>query len=363
LPARPGTRGHDVFGKEIAFRQSRATEPRLGENVRLDAATGIITAACDGSLQFEPSSIDVSNLLHVKRNVDFATGNIEFSGDVLVAGGVADLFEVSAKNVTIRGAVEAATVRASRNLFVAGGIIAKEKGICHAGTALSARFISNAHVTCGGNVTVLSEVNNSQVTCTGRLEVREGAVLSGHVIANGGVCAKSLGSSSEARTIVEVGLEPAILHEAEPRLHELETRKQNIEHARMLVAPLMGHPRDLTRAQREKATELLYLANQHEAKLKHALGDLLVRWQRVQEMRRLEIEVLDRVYPGVVLRFPGLQATVQTLIHGPAKIVLRQVKGDWRIFVVNTYRHSQYALEATPTEVNHVERRLVALAA
>src|ERR1700733_6733911 len=127
-----GSAGVDVRGKSIAQRHPPDQRFTLGANVTLDS-NGSVVAKIAGRVRNETGKLWVDPLMDIPGNVDFATGNIDFAGDVHVCGNVLDLFHVASRgNVTIEGAVEAAEIIAGASLLVRGGIIAKERGRCTA---------------------------------------------------------------------------------------------------------------------------------------------------------------------------------------------------------------------------------------
>ena len=83
-----------------------------------------LIATQDGHLTFAHEAFQVSPLLEIQGDVDYSTGNIDFSGDVHICGDVRENFTVHAQGtVTVDGLVEAATVEAGGDLVIARGVV------------------------------------------------------------------------------------------------------------------------------------------------------------------------------------------------------------------------------------------------
>lgn len=124
LPPIPGQSGEDVFGNEIMAEDGQNATIRLGKNV---TKTGNhIFANCSGNLVLERTDnvifIDIADSLEMDE-VNFASGNIHFDGDVSVKGNVSQgcLMEVTGA-VGIDGEVSKAEVFAGKSVHVAGNV-------------------------------------------------------------------------------------------------------------------------------------------------------------------------------------------------------------------------------------------------
>ncbi|MBD7907421.1 DUF342 domain-containing protein [Sporosarcina sp. Sa3CUA8] len=124
LPPIPGQSGEDVFGNEIPAEDGKTATIRLGKNV---VQTGNhIFANCSGNLVLERMDhaifIDIADSLEVDE-VNFASGNIHFDGDVTVKGSVSHgcLLDVTGV-LEIGGEVSKAEVFAGKAIHVAGHV-------------------------------------------------------------------------------------------------------------------------------------------------------------------------------------------------------------------------------------------------
>jgi hypothetical protein len=86
----------------------------LDSTVTLDDESQLI-ANIDGVLHRQRNTVSIHEVMHIASDIDFATGNIHFGGDVHIDGNVLDLFEIHADgDVAVHGLIEAACPSAAR---------------------------------------------------------------------------------------------------------------------------------------------------------------------------------------------------------------------------------------------------------
>lgn len=343
LPRQDGADGKDVFGQLIR-RRKEPDHVKLGNNVDLDADGVTVKAKAAGSLHCDGKIISVETVLEINSNVDFSTGNIDFTGDIIIHGGIADLFKVRGNSISVLAAIEGADVNAIKNLEVHGGIVAKDKGHCRAGNNIVAKYITNANIHAGNNIVVQSELANSRIIAGGKVSVDRGAILASHVSANGGVHCVVLGSAAQVNTLIEAGFDQNLLSSFEQLRPEMEVQQKQVEKTRQLVDPLMRDPKHLTAAQKEKATELLYEADDVEHQIKSKIDALRQAGRTAASKCKAEISVAQIVHPGVIIRFSWLETRIRSTLKGPLKIFAKDVNGEPHI-VYQPYGGSAHILE------------------
>ena len=209
LPAVDGEPGRDVYGQELApVAPARDTpaERFAGRDVEV-ADNGIdLVAITAGRPVREGGRIDIVQLYAVGGDVDFSTGNIDFNGEVYVAGDVQPGFRVRATgNVRIDGTVDSANVESGRDLLISGGINGHGESRIVSHGEMSARFIDSAEVLCEGNLLVISTVVRSNIVCGGRVTViGRGSVVGGKIKAVTGISCNSAGSVAGVPTSLEL---------------------------------------------------------------------------------------------------------------------------------------------------------------
>ncbi|WP_051330972.1 FapA family protein [Aneurinibacillus terranovensis] len=126
IPLVEGVPGYDVYGDVIIPPAPKDIFIVAKSNVEL-TADGEIIALKEGRPRITGSRIktfDISTAFIVSGNVDIETGNIVFSGDVIVYGNVTDHMIIeSLGNVYVYGNIYNATVTATGSIHVRGNVI------------------------------------------------------------------------------------------------------------------------------------------------------------------------------------------------------------------------------------------------
>lgn len=335
IPRKIGCDGVSVYGKPLPRSASPDLHPKLGANVRLSADETSIIATKGGRVQCRDMTIRVDPVLEIKANVDFSTGNITFAGDVSIGKNVLDLFTVQAEGtVKVGGSIEAAHVSAGGDLIVNGAILGKEKGACRAGGDIACRHATGAALEAGGDLICHSELADCRVRVGGRVMVEKGVILSGNVIAVGGIIAAVIGSATQTKTILEVGIDATLREQSQTITPKLEQQRQKVIQVRQTIAPLLHNQKKLTAAQKERATELLFEADEMEGEIERGLAPLRERYQAYSTRCKAQVETTQTLHAGVAIRFPHCQTIVPQTITGEAKIVERQTPQGWIAMLV-----------------------------
>ena len=327
-----GRDGVDVYGHPIPHTLNTMPAPGLGANVRLDSDGCTVIATDGGRVRLDNMKLTIDTALDIPGSVDFSVGNIDFPGDIRVAGSILDLFQVrSGGSLNVGASIEAADVEAHQDLIVAGGISGKDKGRCVAGHNLSAKYITNAAVRAGNDLVVTVECANSRIICGGQLRCERGAIIGGHLTAAGGVICRTLGAAAGTPTVVEVGIEQQLRDECGARLTEVADQRKQVQQVRQVVEPLLRNQKQLTPQQKEKATELLFNASELEAKTSGTIQALRSSYESMQARSKADAKVGGTLHAGTILRFPGVEAIVEQSLRGPLRISRRGSEGKWQV--------------------------------
>ncbi|WP_025027219.1 flagellar assembly protein A [Caldalkalibacillus mannanilyticus] len=123
-PPTPGKVGRDVHGNPIKAKDGVKVEVKLGRGVELSPDGRYVIATIDGIPHYRDFSILINPLYVVRGDLTIAQGSINFNGDVLITGSVAENLTVEATgNIEIQGSVTYGHVRAGRNVTIGKNII------------------------------------------------------------------------------------------------------------------------------------------------------------------------------------------------------------------------------------------------
>ncbi len=346
IPPQSGQDGQDVYGKTVPHKLGREVRVVMGKNVTREGDT--IYAAENGKLECVGDKIGVETKLEILGNLDFSVGNIDFPGEVVICKNVLDLFKVHGHDcVTVQGVIEAAEVHADKILHSVGGMAGKEKGKFSAGEGIISKYITNAEVRCGGDVKVTTEIVNCNLICNGKVVVERGPLVGGHIVARKGVEVKDLGSEAAIKTLLEVGADESLRQQVLKVAPEIKQKRAKVEKVRSIVEPLLANQKHLTNEQKEKATELLYTASELEDSINALIDELRQSYAASQENAVAEVRVLERIYPGVVIRLPQLEVRITKDVRGPITVRCKGVGRKMQVVAVSDSGHEQ-TLPATP---------------
>lgn len=204
------TKGHsgmNIFGEAIEGKDGDEVVIDMGEHVYRSGKK--IISKIDGLIEYRKNAdgtiyFDVSEVYIVEGDVDYSTGNISFTGSVIVKGTVKAGFEVDARNEvvaeTIRGTVKSGGAVVAKKGIIGG----TKKAQIYAGGAVYAKFIQNAEIHSGESVEVKKSIIMSEVYAEKEVNVETspGSIIGGSTYAVEGVNVKVLGSESFVKTEV-----------------------------------------------------------------------------------------------------------------------------------------------------------------
>lgn len=231
-------------------------------------------------------------------------GEVDSTGEIVVNGSVLDGARVrSESSIVVHGAIRGAEVQAGADLYAAGGMVGKGKGVLSAGNDIHSKYICKAEVQAGGDVNVIGDVFDCDLRCQGRITVEQGALAGGRAVACGGAELMDLGSEAGVETYLEVGVD----EELERRFNELA------------------------------------------AAIENGQGELIEELQRVyeagQERAVTEVTIDGTVYAGVTICFGQVRATVGKTISGPLRIFPEETEGTVRMIAINGETGTSYDLK------------------
>lgn len=287
----------------------------------------------------------------INSNVGPSTGNIEHTGDIEIAGGICDLFEVrAAGNLVSAGVIGAACLHVGGNLKAVAGIAGKGTALCLVGGNVEARHISNATIESYGDISADTMIWESTVVCGGSLEVGNGSFAASRATIAGSMSCKTLGLASGAKTLVEVGVSEFVRKEATQVMPAIEKHRKKLAQVRTAVDPLVKMMKTLPASEKERVTELLFEADEIQEAINKLLKKVSATMKISPTSATPRISVEDTLFPGVTVRFPRFEATIDTTFKGPLEIVVQKVGTSSQICIVERESGSTVPLASRPVE-------------
>ena len=233
-PPVEGTPGMRLDGKPIAPRAVQAAKAPCGVNTTLTEDGLQLIATMDGHLEYSNGVFQVRPVLEIKGDVDYSTGNIDFIGDVQIAGDVRENFSVRATgSITVGGIVEAASVEAGGDMTITRGVVGDNRAVLKCGGVFRVKYLENSQVYAGGSV-YADCIMTSQVYSDQSIEVVEGrgSIIGGTLTAGELIRANMIGAQSGRKTELTLGVLPYTESEREllrKSVMEIEREIEKIE--------------------------------------------------------------------------------------------------------------------------------------
>ncbi len=182
-----------------------------GTAIDPDDPTRLI-ADCNGYVFYAGDKIAVKNMLNVRRDVDFNTGNIRFVGDLTVHGLVRSGFKIEANHITVKRQVENARVVAHGDLTCETGVKGGGDAYLEAGESIKLPFCENATLNAGKHVVVKDSSLHSDIFAGKKLAVGN-KLIGGQVhVSDYAYIGEQLGGGMNAETAIIGGFDPRLLY-------------------------------------------------------------------------------------------------------------------------------------------------------
>lgn len=123
-PPKFGTPGRNVYGEDIIPRRPKDGMIRPGRGVKLVENGRLAVATISGRPVYRHGVLSVNQQIVIQNDVSMTTGNIRFTGDVMILGDVTEAMSVeSGEIVDIKGNVYHAEVRAGSHIWVGKKVV------------------------------------------------------------------------------------------------------------------------------------------------------------------------------------------------------------------------------------------------
>ncbi len=323
---REGEPGTDVFGKPIRVRKPYKAPLRQGPNVESEeVAEGVtrMVAGIDGRLRFAEGLLAVDDVYTIRGHVGLGSGDISHRGAVVIQGDIKNGSTVKAAGeIVVQGMVEACHLEAGGNLTVRGGLVGASGFEVRVGGNVSARYMLDATIFAGGDVSAEREITHCRVRSRGQIQVPKGRIVGGDVSALGGVVVYQAGADGPGSTLLASGVDfrlEEMRAESRRRARRLEQRREKM----LARARQLSQVRKLTPTQRDALRELrdILAGIDHEiAKEAHDLEEAVFH---SEQGARLRIEVLGMIMPDTVLQVAEAQMKVMKRLVGRQNVTVR----------------------------------------
>lgn len=303
--------GIDVTGSPIYGPQPTEAKLEAGRNTILRDGQIFSSTSGQVKIRYDEASIhaklEIIEVLEVDK-IDYATGNVDFHGTVVVHDTVADGFQLRAKgDIIIENTVSNAVLQADGDIVLLGGAVGRGLGFIEAATDVYAKFVQETTISAGHGIYIEEAAIHSRLMAGvevildgGRGDLIGGSTLSGKLL-----IANRIGSKAEPETKLTLGIDPETFR----RLNEIE---QEIDHNRNNLQKVEQHRRhiddlrkrgNVSASDDETYSKLISLETKFATVLQNLKKQRETMQATISPNREAEILYRDTVFPNVEVSF------------------------------------------------------------
>lgn len=326
----PGKEGIDVFGKRVATNTGRPANVKSGVGVRVQGED--LFADADGRIRFLNGLVAVDNVLTIDGSIGLKSGHINHPGALVVKQNVdAESRIETTGSIEVAGYVEDAEITTGGDLIVGGGIIGEPGRMIRVEGQVHAKFLKNVHIEASGDVVVLNGIEQCTVLTQGSVQVPQGRIVGGEIVALHGIDAGFIGSEACVPTKVTSGQDYKLSQRMEEHRAEIKHLEDNLEKVQAAIAPHKTHVQSLAPDVKKKYVLLLKQTKQISDRIRELEAEIETLPDESKSMAKMEIMVRKCVFPGTSATIGRLTKQVRDEVSGPTVIAIR--RGDVRFIL------------------------------
>ena len=146
-PPTVGKNGIDVFNRVVTPEQPKEGSIEHGETIQFQPNSNEYIALTSGVFEEKENWINVNQLLKIDSNVGLETGNIDYDGDIRIAGNIQRGTSVRARGgIIVDGIIESGEVRAENTISAKLGINTKREGKVYSEGEIITNYIESSNI-------------------------------------------------------------------------------------------------------------------------------------------------------------------------------------------------------------------------
>ncbi len=317
-PAVPGVPGRTVMDTPAIPPPVKDLPTLKGTGFTLSEDKEKYTANFSGKVELINGQLYVTNVLLINGDTDASTGDIQFSGDVIITGNVHYGYSIFAEgSIIINGNVEAASLTAGMNVELRSGMQGGGKGTIDCKGNVSGKFFEQVTINCRGDLNANS-ILHCNIRTDGQVIVsgRHGIIVGGTVEALGGISATVLGNISETKTNLIVGASASVAAEISTLESEIFDTSELIDKITLAVEKinklLEKYPNDQMNA---KKSELIRQKITLTASIAEKTTQRELLQNKLETAEGAFIRTSKYLYPEVRMMINGVRYRTQNTFH------------------------------------------------
>ena len=321
VPASKGEPGWSVTGQEIAPNPGNDVKFTGGKNTRISDDGIYLLSTKNGFIYKEGEVIHVGDVLPIPKDVDFSVGNIKYTGDVHIKGGVMPGFTVETEgNVLINGQVESARVLSRNgNVEIQKGIIGKGDTFVSAKNGIKTEFVQEAVLGSEGTININKFCIHTEATCN-IFEMKEphSNLIGGAIRAFTHIEAYQVGNEKGVVTTLSLVDKNELVNRE--KLKELDALQKKLSQAlepvkkqlktKAAILKKMGNTSD---RMAEELKKWLNMYNDLTLKMKYVDKNMADVKEKLKNPTTCDgyIKILGDIFPGSTVSFFGVAKTIK----------------------------------------------------
>lgn len=317
IPSEPGKAGKDVYGNVIPVRDVKSLVLKYGKNISINADGTEIHSDIDGHVTLEKDgTVNVSDELVVRSDVDNSTGNVDYDGNVHITGVVRSGFSVRATgDIIIDGVVEGAFIDAGGQIVVQRGVHGMNKGVLQSKGNVIASFIESARVIAGGFVETGSILYSDVSASTDVMVMNNKGFIAGSIVRAGGkVESVTIGSEMGVAARIEVGIDPEKKRQYSLLQRQILDETKQLEKVNPVIdsyEKFIKTGKTLDEKNRKYLSDIMSKVEQIKKDLKDHREAFNELHQELLTSQHSKVAVHREIFPGVTITISDLSITTQ----------------------------------------------------
>lgn len=318
IPLTQGIIGYTVLASPLHPTPGNDVELEVGEGTSISPGNkNLLISNKVGLPKVIDNGMEVDEVYKVKE-VNVATGNIIFTGSVIIDGDVTEGMKVVASgDITVGGFVESATLQSGGDITISGGIIGRKHDVektaitdvamsvnIKAKGNIFAKYGQYSQITCGQDVRIENQLLHSIMDIKGRLwigkvEQANGKLIGGYSKVGTSVHAGIIGATAGSNTIINFEHKILSFKESINQIDELlKTESDKTNELKAAINKLKNLPKE--KAKPELLAKIIPTYQHHAKELGETLNSKTSAEQELQSyMASIYIEATDKLYHGV----------------------------------------------------------------
>lgn len=344
IPFTNGKQGYTVTATLLAPEPGNDVELVPGEGTTISPKNeNVLVSEKVGLPKLISNGMQVDEVYKIK-NVNVASGNINFTGSVIIDGDVNEGMKVIASgDITIGGFVESAMIEAGGDITISGGIIGRKHDIektkitdvkmsvsVNAKGSIYAKYCQYAQINCGKNIRIENQLLHSLLNIHGQLKVgteeqSNGKLIGGYIKAGTYVSAGIVGATAGSNTIIKFEHE---INKLKEKMQDIESR---LKFDSAKTTELKSATNKLKKLPKDKAKPeiLAKVVSTYQFHAKR-LGEILLEKEALETatqdyMESIYVEATEKLYHGVELIVGDFNDRSRRE-YGPSRMIYKERK-------------------------------------